>query len=64
MTTYAKILISDTTTFRDFVDCKINKTTSDYNNVSSATINIDNERGCNKDLFSIGDDIKIYVDKH
>ena len=63
MTTYTKVLIDDTTTFRDFNNTKINKTTSDYNNVSSAIINLDNERGCNKDLFGIGDDVKVYVDK-
>ena len=63
MVIYTKILINDTTTFRDFNSCKINKTMSDYNSVSSADINLDNERGCNKELFNIGEDIKIYVEK-
>ena len=62
MTNYSKILVDDTTTFKDYINCEINNNISDYNMISSATINLDNERGCNKDIFSIGKDIKIYLD--
>jgi len=63
MTVYAKISVEGED-YRNFISCKINKTTSENNNISKLMLSVDNEVGKNKDLFSEGNDIIVYVDKN
>jgi len=63
MTVYAKISVEGED-YRNFITCKINKTTSENNSISKLTLSVDNEIGINKSLFSEGNDIIVYVDKN